>query len=36
MAHYGDDYWFLSYHAIALSEDGRIKAARPKTNDPSC
>ena len=28
--HYGDDYWFLSYHAIALSEDGRIKAARPK------
>jgi tetratricopeptide (TPR) repeat protein len=28
--HYGDDYWFLSYHAIALSEDGRIDAARPK------
>src|SRR5688572_45175 len=28
--HYGDDYWFLSYHAIALSEDGRIEAARPK------
>ena len=28
--HYGDDYWFLSYHAIALSEDGRIKDARPK------
>ncbi len=28
--HYGDDYWFLSYHAIALSEDGRIAAARPK------
>jgi tetratricopeptide (TPR) repeat protein len=27
--HYGDDYWFLSYHAIALSEDGRIEAARP-------
>jgi len=21
--HYGDDYWFLSYHAMALSEDGR-------------
>jgi len=28
--HYGDDYWFLSYHAIALGEDGRIAAARPK------
>jgi len=28
--HYGDDYWFLSYHAIALSEDGRVAAARPK------
>lgn len=28
--HYGDDYWFLSYHAIALSEDGRLEAARPK------
>ena len=28
--HYGDDYWFLSYHAIALSEDGRLAAARPK------
>jgi tetratricopeptide (TPR) repeat protein len=28
--HYGDDYWFLSYHAIALSEDGRIGDARPK------
>ena len=28
--HYGDDYWFLSYHAIALSEDGQVAAARPK------
>ena len=28
--HYGDDYWFLAYHAIALSEDGRLAAARPK------
>ncbi len=27
--HYGDDYWFLAYHATALSEDGRIAAARP-------
>lgn len=28
--HYGDDYWFLSYHAIALGEDGRVEEARPK------
>ena len=28
--HYGDDAWFLSYHAIALGEDGRIAEARPK------
>jgi tetratricopeptide (TPR) repeat protein len=28
--HYGDDYWFLSYHATALSEDGQLAAARPK------
>ena len=28
--HYGDDYWFLAYHATALSEDGRLAAARPK------
>jgi Flp pilus assembly protein TadD len=28
--HYGDDYWFLSYHAIALSEDGRLGPARAK------
>ncbi|MGH8667376.1 MAG: hypothetical protein ACREUX_24210, partial [Burkholderiales bacterium] len=28
--HYGDDYWFLSYHAIALGEDGRAAEARPK------
>jgi len=27
--HYGDDPWFLSYHAMALSEDGRLAAARP-------
>ena len=27
---YGDDYWFLSYHAMALSEDGRLAQARPK------
>ena len=26
---YGDDPWFLSYHAMALSEDGRLAAARP-------
>src|SRR3954468_20387479 len=28
--HYGEDYWFLAYHAMALSEDGRLAAARPK------
>lgn len=28
--HYGDDYWFLAYHAMALSEDGRLAAARGK------
>ena len=28
--HFGDDYWFLSYHAIALGEDGRVAEARPK------
>jgi tetratricopeptide (TPR) repeat protein len=26
--HYGEDFWFLSYHAMALSEDGRLAAAR--------
>lgn len=28
--HYGDDFWFLSYHAMALSEDGRFAPAREK------
>ena len=28
--HYGDDYWFMSYHAMALSEDGQLAAARSK------
>jgi tetratricopeptide (TPR) repeat protein len=28
--HYGDDYWFLSYHAMALAEDGQLAEARPK------
>jgi tetratricopeptide (TPR) repeat protein len=28
--HYGDDPWFLAYHAMALSEDGQLEAARPK------
>jgi tetratricopeptide (TPR) repeat protein len=27
--HWGDDFWFLSHHAMALSEDGRLAAARP-------
>ena len=26
--HYGGDFWFLSYHAMALSEDGQLPAAR--------
>ncbi len=26
--HYGNDFWFLSYHAMALSEDGRLAPAR--------
>jgi tetratricopeptide (TPR) repeat protein len=28
--HYGEDPWFLAYHAMALSEDGQLSAARPK------
>ena len=28
--HYGDDAWFLSYHALALGEDARATEARPK------
>jgi tetratricopeptide (TPR) repeat protein len=28
--HYDDDFWFLSYHAMALSEDGQLAAARAK------
>src|SRR5271156_1232739 len=28
--HYGDDFWFLAYYAMALSEDGQLAAARPK------
>ncbi|MBV8779685.1 MAG: tetratricopeptide repeat protein, partial [Alphaproteobacteria bacterium] len=28
--HYDEDFWFLAYHAMALSEDGRLAAARPK------
>lgn len=28
--HYGDDAWFLAYHAMALSEDGQSAAARPR------
>ena len=28
--HYGGDFWFLSYHAMALSEDGQLPAARAK------
>jgi tetratricopeptide (TPR) repeat protein len=28
--HYGDDFWFLSYHAMGLSEDGQLAVAREK------
>src|SRR6267142_5295406 len=28
--HYGDDWWFLAYHAMAQSEDGQLAAARAK------
>ena len=28
--HYDDDFWFLSYHAMALSEDGQLALARAK------
>jgi hypothetical protein len=26
--HYGDDWWFLAYHAMALSEDGQYEIGR--------
>jgi tetratricopeptide (TPR) repeat protein len=28
--HYDDDFWFVSYHAMALSEDGQLGVARKK------
>lgn len=28
--HYGDDFWFVSYHAMSLSEDGQLGVARKK------
>lgn len=28
--HYGDDWWFLAHHALALAEDGQRDAARVK------
>lgn len=28
--HYGDDFWFVSYHAMSLSEDGQLGIARTK------
>jgi len=27
---YGDDFWFVSYHAMSLSEDGQLGVARAK------
>jgi len=29
-AHYDNDFWFMSYHAMALSEDGQLAVARAK------
>ena len=29
-SHYDNDFWFMSYHAMALSEDGQLAVARPK------
>ena len=28
--HYGNDFWFMAYYAMALSEDGQLAAARAK------
>jgi tetratricopeptide (TPR) repeat protein len=28
--HYDNDFWFMSYHAMALSEDGQLAVARAK------
>jgi tetratricopeptide (TPR) repeat protein len=28
--YYGDDFWFLAHHGMALSEDGQLAAARAK------
>lgn len=28
--HYGADFWFMAYHAMALSEDGQLAMARAK------
>jgi hypothetical protein len=33
--HYGDDFWFTSYYAMALSEDERLAAARAKIGGKS-
>ena len=32
--HYGDDYWFLAYHATALSEDGQLGPLVRRSSDP--
>ena len=34
--HYGDDYWFLSYHAIALARMAASRTPARRSNDPSC
>ena len=32
--HYGDDFWFVSYHAMSLSEDGQLARPGRRSSDP--
>ena len=32
--HYDDDFWFLSYHAMALSEDRQLARRSRRSNNP--
>jgi len=33
---YGDDWWFMAHHGMALSENGQREAANPKIRSISC
>ena len=33
--HYGDDFWFLAHHAMALSEDGQLEIERSVATNPN-